>query len=137
MVIKMWEYSLRTFIWFHHLVSFGTTANKILIIIKKDSMLASLHMSHLMFTAGVESDASREPHNADYLKPSWLFYLIVNHSVEWITDFQQTHHCAFLANSRYRVCNMVNTASRNPLYQFLFVFLFVSIFSHTHMHWQK
>lgn len=78
-------------------------------------MLASLHMSHLMFTAGVESDASREPHNADYLKPSWLFYLIVNHSVEWITDFQQTHHCAFLANSRYRVCNVVNAASRNLL----------------------
>lgn len=70
-------------------------------------------MSQLIFTVGVESYASNEPHDADYLKPSWLFYLIVNLSVECFTDFQKTHHCAFSVNSRYMVCNFVNAASRN------------------------
>lgn len=44
-------------------------------------------MPRLMFTVGAESYASKEPHDTDYFKPSRLFYLIVNHSVEWITAF--------------------------------------------------
>lgn len=76
-------------------------------------MLAILHMPELIFTVGVESYANKEPQDADYLKPSWLFFLIVNHSVDWITDFQQTYHCAFSVNSRYMVRNFISPASRN------------------------
>lgn len=57
-------------------------------------MQAFLHMPGLMFTVGAESYVSKKPQEADYLKPFWLFYLIVNHSVEWITAFCKTHHCA-------------------------------------------
>lgn len=57
-------------------------------------MRAILHMPRLMFTVGVESYSSKKPRDADYLKPSWLFYLIVNHSVEWIIALYKTHHCA-------------------------------------------
>lgn len=51
-------------------------------------------MPGLMFTVGVESYSSKKPQDADYLKPSWLFYLIVNHSMEWIIAFCKPHHCA-------------------------------------------
>lgn len=99
----MWEYYRRT-VCNQADVPFGTTTNKILIIILiviiiKQTLcwLFFLHMSQLIFTVGVESYASNEPHDADYLKASW----------------QKTHHCVFSVNSRYMVCNFVNTASRN------------------------
>lgn len=55
-----------------------------------------LHMSLLISTLGVESCARKEPRDADYLKASWLFCLIVNHSVECVilTNFHKTHHGA-------------------------------------------
>lgn len=75
-------------------------------------MRAILHMPRLMFTVGVESYSSKKPQDADYLKPSWLFYLIVNHSVDWITAFYKTHHCAkmsgfsFCFHSKWQVCGV-------------------------------
>ena len=70
---------------------------------KTDFLWAILNMPRLMCTVGVESCASKEPQDADYLKPSWLFYLIVNHSVEWITASHTAHHCA--NTSKFSFCS--------------------------------
>lgn len=92
MVLKMCEYD-RKIVCNQPNVSFDGTTREMIIILKNnnnnktDLMPVILHMPQLIFTVGVESYASKEPQDADYLKPSWLLCFIVNHSAEWITDF--------------------------------------------------
>lgn len=83
-------------------------------------MQTTLHILQLMFTMGVKSYSSKKPQDADCLKPVCLFYLIVNHSVEWIIAFYKTRHCDKMSkfhlvstvSCRYMVRIVNNQASR-------------------------